>query len=100
MDIKDQNPFGSGYIYSFKGAEKFFLSGDEWGNIGDKIIVEIEIDNMILPTVIRILEENKNQFYPPLLILIGSILLFTGLYFHDKHKIFKKLKIKKSRKKE
>jgi hypothetical protein len=91
LDIKDQNPFGTGYIYSFNSAEKYFLSGDDLGNIGDNIIVEIEIDDMILPTVIRVLQESKNQFYSPLLMLIGVIIFITGFYFHIKYKKFKKL---------
>jgi hypothetical protein len=94
LDLKDQNPFGSGFIYSFEDSEKFFLSGENLGDIGEKIIVEIEIDDMILPTVIRILVENHNQFYSPLLILIGSILLFIGLYFYNKYRFSKNFKSK------
>ena len=78
LNVKENNPIGTGYLYGFEGSDNRFLSGENIGNKGDSIMVEIEIDDMNLPTAIRVLKENNYLLISIIFIIIGLILLSFG----------------------
>lgn len=78
LDEKEDNPLGSGYAYRFEGSDNDFYSGEDIGNKGDVVLVEIEFDRMNLPTAIGYSTEYNYLILPTILIIIGIIILLIG----------------------
>ena len=78
LDKKEDNPLGSGYAYSFEGSDNDFYSGEDLGNKGDVVLVEIKFDSMNLPTAIGYSTEYNYLIIPTILIIIGIIISVIG----------------------